>query len=202
MMVEGSQTTSRSLIDRVRAMEPQAWQRLCAIYGPLVYRWGRLAGLQDVDAADIGQEVFRTVAARIGDYRNRQPSGTFRAWLRAITRHKIGDLFRRRASHPAAPGGSAAWDQLHQLPASSLDVQADDPLADAGVLHRTLELIRQEFEPQTWQAFWLATTDELPAAEVAARLGTTPQAVRQSKYRVLRRLRQELADDELASGKL
>ena len=48
-----------------------------------------------------------------------------------------------------------------------------------------------EFAPSTWQAFQRLAVDGRPAAEVAAELGTTVNAVLLAKSRVLRRLRQE-----------
>jgi RNA polymerase sigma-70 factor (ECF subfamily) len=57
-------------------------------------------------------------------------------------------------------------------------------------------MIRAEFEPTTWQAFWIATVEGRTAAEIAASLGITKHAVHQAKYRVLRRLREEMADLE------
>ena len=57
-------STSSSLLERARAKDPQAWERLCRVYGPVVYHWARNAGLQDQDAADIGQKVCRTVPVR------------------------------------------------------------------------------------------------------------------------------------------
>ena len=54
--------TSTSFLERLRGREAGAWERFCKVYGPLVYRWARKAGLQDQDAVDVGQEVFRTVA--------------------------------------------------------------------------------------------------------------------------------------------
>ena len=60
---------------------------------------------------------------------------------------------------------------------------------------RAAELIRNEFEPRTWQAFWLTAVEQHSAGDAAARLGTTAGAVRQAKYVVLRRLREELAGE-------
>jgi serine/threonine protein kinase len=57
---------------------------LVRLYGPLVYRWTRQAGLQDTDAADVGQEVFRTVAARISDFRRDQPGASFRGAMTSV----------------------------------------------------------------------------------------------------------------------
>ena len=57
---------------------------------------------------------------------------------------------------------------------------------------KALELIQPEFEDRTWRAFWRMAVDDRPAAEVAVELEMTPHAVRQAKYRVLHRLREEM----------
>jgi RNA polymerase sigma-70 factor (ECF subfamily) len=60
------------------------------------------------------------------------------------------------------------------------------------LVRRALELMRAEFQPATWQAFWDSVTTDQSAAEIAAKLGLSLDAVYQSKSRVLRRLRQDL----------
>ena len=40
-----------------------AWDEFVALYEPLIYGLARRKGLQDADARDICQEVFRAVAA-------------------------------------------------------------------------------------------------------------------------------------------
>jgi RNA polymerase sigma-70 factor (ECF subfamily) len=180
-------------LGRVCGHDPEAWSRLTKIYGPLVYRWARKAGLNDSDAADIGQEVFRTVVARIDSFQQRD-GGTFRGWLWTITRNKLGDYIRRAKDRPQAVGGTDANQQLHQLadelPEDSFD--AGDAHAESQLMHRALKLIEDDFGANTWQAFWRATIDGHSAAEIAADLGMSPEAVRQAKFRVLRRLRTEL----------
>jgi len=195
-------STSSSLIGRVKARDGDAWQRLCRLYGPMVYRWARQAGLQDPDAADVGQEVFRTVADRIGAFEHDRPGDTFRGWLWTITRNKLGDHFRRRASQPQAAGGTDALERLERLPDALDEFESQSTVSPPGfdaradLLHRTLEAIRDEFEPSTWQAFWRVTVEGQSPAHVGDDLGMTPQAVRQAKYRVLRRLRAELGEVE------
>jgi RNA polymerase sigma-70 factor (ECF subfamily) len=56
-MTSASEATSSSLLERVKTQDPQGWQRLLALYGPLVYHWARQSHLQDQDAADVVQEV-------------------------------------------------------------------------------------------------------------------------------------------------
>jgi RNA polymerase sigma-70 factor (ECF subfamily) len=59
-------------------------------------------------------------------------------------------------------------------------------------MHRALALIRGDFEPRTWAAFWRSAVEGATAAEVSSELNLSIDAVYQAKSRVLRRLREEL----------
>jgi RNA polymerase sigma-70 factor (ECF subfamily) len=187
-------STSTSLLQRLRAQEPAAWERLCQLYGPLVYRWARSSGLQDTDAADVVQEVFRAVAGRLDHFHRDCPTDSFRGWLWGITKNKLRDHFRARAGNPIGAGGTDAQQQLLEVPETPPDSTSDSLSPDAVLVHRALALIQVEFEERTWKAFWRSAVDGQAAADIAKELGMTPRAVRQAKYRVLRRLRQELRD--------
>jgi RNA polymerase sigma-70 factor, ECF subfamily len=187
--------TSPSLLGRVRANEPAAWNRLVGLYAPLVWHWCRSCGLQDQDQADIFQEVFHAVAQHMDQF-HQSAQGTFRGWLRTITRNKIADLFRRSQRDPRGTGGSEAQRWLNQLPGPDLfheDSQAERA-AEKRLIHRAMEMIRSEFTERSWQAFWRTTVDETAAVDVALDLGMSPGAVRVAKCRVLQRLREALGD--------
>lgn len=196
-------STSLSLLERACERDHDAWRRMCVLYGPLVYRWARRAGLQDSDAADIGQEVFRTLHQRLPTYDHRRVDATFRGWLHGITRNKIGDFQRRQRRQPNRPvGGSSANGTLAQLetPRPPERISPDEGGtaseaefdAEAFILRRLIGELESEFEPRTWRAFWLAAVEDQPHDEIAAELGMSSGAVRQAKYRVLRRIRHEL----------
>lgn len=186
--------TSSSLIDRVKADEAGAWDRLVALYAPLLYHWCRRWKLQDEDLADVFQEVFKTLVLHIGAFRRDKQSDTFRGWLRTITRNKVLDHFRKRGRDGAA--GSEAALRIAQIPAPEADPGDDPEEAEAmkALFLRGLELIRHEFEERTWKAFWKTSVDGRPARDVAEELSMTPGAVRVAKSRVLQRLREELGD--------
>ena len=57
---------------------------------------------------------------------------------------------------------------------------------------RAMELMQAEFEVNTWRACWESVVSDRPAAEIAAELGMTVNAVYLAKSRVLRRLRADL----------
>jgi len=185
-------STSASLIERACSLDEGAWRRLSALYGPLVYRWCRRAGLQEADAADVLQDVFRAVATGIANYRKQEGPGGFRGWLYGITRHKLADHLRVRSKQGAAAGGSSAQQMLAALPAKVNANDADEADERAIVLHAALEEIRGEFDEHNWQAFYRTAIGREAAVDVAGDLGLTPGAVRQAKFRVLRRLRREL----------
>jgi RNA polymerase sigma-70 factor (ECF subfamily) len=213
--------TSLSLLGRVKADDRQAWQRLVALYSPLVSHWCSCWQVTGADADDVVQEVFLAVAAGIGKFKRPCPgggapgepgpiqsvdsrapaavkgpegTGSFRAWLGAITRNKLRDFYERRQRQPAAQGGSDVHRLLLEIPDSTLSDDAADagPLSD--VYHRALELIRGDFQAQTWQAFWRTAVENQTPAEVAPALGLSKVAVRQAKARVLRRLKEEVGD--------
>ncbi len=66
--------------------------------------------------------------------------------------------------------------------------------AERSLFRRALASIRGEFEPRTWQAFWLTTIEGRCAKDVASDLAMTAGAVRVAKSRILQRLRDELGD--------
>jgi RNA polymerase sigma-70 factor (ECF subfamily) len=195
---QGALATSQSLLERVKADDPRAWDRLVALYAPLVLHWCRRWDLQEPDIADIFQEVFQAVATHIVAFRRDRVGDSFRGWLRKITRNKVHDHFRKLGRAPAGIGGTDAQMRLAELPAPEAAGEAEGAMAEAAVerslLHRALDLIRSEFEPRTWQAFWRTAVDGQGANDVAAELSMSPGAVRVAKSRVLRRLRSELGD--------
>ena len=59
---------------------------------------------------------------------------------------------------------------------------------------RAMQQVQNEFEARTWQAFWRSVVDGIATDEVARELTMSAASVRQSRSRILRRLRQQLGD--------
>jgi RNA polymerase sigma-70 factor (ECF subfamily) len=190
----GGQATPLSLLERVRARDPEAWRRLVALYEPLVHFWCRRAGLRGPDVEDVAQEVFAGAAAGLENFRRELPGDTFRGWLRGITRNQILLLYRRTHGQPMAEGGSDAWRNLQNLSDPVSQPDAEEAAEVSQVYRRALEQARGNFEERTWDAFWLTAIEGRSPVAVAERLGMTPGAIRQAKSRVLRRLKQEMGE--------
>ncbi|MCE9604534.1 MAG: sigma-70 family RNA polymerase sigma factor [Planctomycetia bacterium] len=187
--------TSPSLLLRAMHHDPAAWSRLSKIYGPLVYHWSRRCRLSTEDSADIVQETFGILARKIDTFRRDKQGDSFRGWLWTIARNRVRDHIRRSADRALATGGTTAHLLLQELAADApepVDDAQERTVTEQGVVARTLGLIQAEFETTTWQAFWSATVEKQTAAEIGAALGISKHAVHQAKYRVLRRLREEM----------
>ncbi len=184
------------MLERVKANDAGAWDRLVVLYAPFVVHRCRRSDLAEADIADVFQEVFLAVATHIQTFRKERAGDTFRAWLGTITHSKLCDHFRKRGREPGGAGGTDALVRLADIPDSppADDSSAVDAKVDGGLFHRGLELIRREFEERTWQAFWGMAVDGRTANDVAAELSMSPGAVRVAKSHVLRRLREELGD--------
>jgi RNA polymerase sigma-70 factor (ECF subfamily) len=185
-------STSTSLLQRLqqRPNQEQAWARFVDLYTPLLLAWARKAGLAPHDAADHVQEVFAHLVRKLPEFRYDLRKGSFRGWLRTILVNKLRDRLRRHQTLV----GQATDAELAGL----IDAAAPEQFTEQGhnqyLVGRALEVMRAEFETTTWQACWEFVAKDRPAAEVARLLGITENAVYIAKLRVLRRLRQELAE--------
>jgi RNA polymerase sigma-70 factor (ECF subfamily) len=187
--------TSPTLLAGIAAKDPSAWQTLVDLYGPLVRYWIRRQGLSEHDAADVLQDVFAGVASSISRFRSDQ-GGSFRGWLWTITRNYLARFFRHRAENVQAAGGTEAWTRLAELAQALYDDPDEhtEPAALNEFYRRGLNLVRSEFEDRSWQIFCRVAVDQVPTAEVATEFGITSNSVRQTKSRILRRLRQVLGE--------
>jgi RNA polymerase sigma-70 factor (ECF subfamily) len=182
-----SQATSPSLLERARANDRAAWDRIVYLYSPLMYSWCRRWGLQDADILDVSQDVMRSVFTHLNGFRRDRPQDSFRMWLKTIARNRVFDFQRQTGRRPQAA--------LADLPAATADDEpsTEDASEQKVILRRALDLVKGEFKPQTWDAFWRVTVDEMPVADVAQALGVSPNVVYLSRSRVLRRLADQFA---------
>jgi RNA polymerase sigma-70 factor (ECF subfamily) len=188
--------TSVSLLERLRLQpDPASWNRLVDLYTPLLKQWLRRYTLPDADIEDLTQEVLTVVVRKLPQFQHNQRPGAFRHWLRSILVHRVRDHWRAQRVRPVATGDSDFQAMLEQLedPTSAPSRQWDQE-HDRHIIHRLLELLQPHFEATTWRAFHRLVREGATAADVAAELGISVNAVLLAKSRVLRRLRQEARD--------
>ncbi len=192
------QSTSMTLLDKAKGGDSAAWDLLVHLYTPLIFRRCRALNLTQEDASDVVQEVFLKLLNGLPKFEARV-NGGFRNWLRTITRNEVTNWFRTRTREFDAVGGTDAMLRCLDFPEVVTDeslLSSAKPSETQDALHEALRRIRAEFSDQAWLAFWRTKVDGMPSARVAEELKITDGAVRTSGYRVLRRLKQLIGDQD------
>lgn len=212
---DSSQTLGTTEFNRAAANDPEAWEKLYRIYGPLVRRWARLRSRLDEDAAeDVVNRVmaiaWRRVTGSEGFDRTRVPHG-FRNWLSATTRHVALQEYRAaNPIHGALPGeavpatdrgasrlaprplfeqGSHLLDNIPGQHDSDHDSTVEDQADDRRqLLRNVLEEARRQTSATVWEAFERTVIGSEPVGEVASALGISASSVRVYRMRVKQRI--------------
>jgi RNA polymerase sigma factor (sigma-70 family) len=192
--IVGLPVTRVTLLTRIKdGSDADAWREFVHLYGPVVYGFARKRGLQDADAADLMQEVLRSVALNAGKMEYDPARGTFRGWLYTVTRNKIYNFLASQRHRPRGSGDPASRERLDAVPDRSDDRDEEWELEYRRRLSaRAMATIEHEFQANTWKAFWRVGVEGRSVQEVAAELNMTVGAVYVAKSRVLAHLREEV----------
>lgn len=192
--------TRQSLLTRLRDWQDQdGWRDFFDSYWRLIYNVARKSGLSDADAQDVVQTTFMYLARRMPNFHYDRARGSFKSWLRAVTRSRIS-VYRR---------GEKADERFNRepLPGDENDIplveQVPDPAADAldGVWQREWEEnllksafrhVRSKVTSQQLLIFRTASTGELSAGQVAKKLGVSLARVYLARHRVGKLLKAEI----------
>ena len=195
--------TSTDLLRQAKANSQTAWEQLVTRYSRRIYRWCRRSGLQPTDAADVTQEVLHAVARKLGDFHRDRPGDTFRGWLRRITSNKVNDHYRKQnKTTDKASGGVNQVEFLAAPQEPSGTWNTSLVTSDASIvssfksqrIQTVIKSVRANVSDRDWKLFWRIAIDGQPAADAAKELGITANAARLVKMRVLKRLKNGLAD--------
>lgn len=186
-------TTRLTFIMRLRdRADTLGWQEFHERYGQLLYRYARARGATHADAEDVVQEVELYLFKAMEGFEYDARKGRFRAYLRSAVVHAMGRRASREARQPAALDPQN-FDYL----ASQKEASADARWEREWQLNRlrwAMRAIAGEFEPITLKAFEVHVLAGRPVAETAAELGLSAASVYQARSRVLKRLKERLAE--------
>ncbi len=169
-----------------------SWQEFHHRYGQLLYRYARARGASHADSEDTVQEVEMYLFKAIQGFEYDARKGRFRAYLRSAVVHTLGRRASKQAHQPAALDPQT-FDYLTGEKEASADVRWEREWQ----LHRlrwAMNSIAAEFEPVTLKAFELHVLTGRPVDETATKLGLSKASVYQARSRVLKRLRERLAE--------
>jgi len=191
-------TTRLSLLLRMRdAKDYEAWHTFVELYAPLVFRFARKRGLQDADAADLTQEVLRSVAEAMKDGKYESARGSFRGWLHTVTRNAVYKFLRDGQRQPSGTGDTQHQARLEQIPAPSEQEEWDYEYQKR-LFAWACDEVRGEFREKTWQAFWETAVDGKSVKQVSTELGISAGSIYVAKSRILTRIKARI--EQIESG--
>jgi RNA polymerase sigma-70 factor (ECF subfamily) len=185
----GEPVTRASLVLRLRdPCDETAWRDFVELYAPVIYGYLRKQGLQDADAADLGQDALAAVVGAIGRLEYDRDRGSFRNWLFTIVRNRLSNWRRSQKCRPLDGGhGSAA--PLEQMPAPDTSESAWNTEWEQRIFAWACTQVRRDVSETSWQAFWRSAIENQPGKQIAAELGLSVAAVYQAHSRVLSRMK-------------
>lgn len=199
--------TSTTLIEKLCAKDEETWERMKRLFSNLFLDWCReFDQLQRADRQNIYQEVFLTAFKRIDQFRREgKRQGSFRSWLKTITRRKAIDYLRKQKKAPVLLSDTRLdlyKDQLQVEPDlpdfdESVEETAEEIEREQAIMyHSALEAIRRDFSERDWTIFSTLILNEktIKAAVLAEEYGLTVDNVRKIKSRILKRFRTEYGD--------
>ena len=194
--------TRPSLLLRLRdAADHDAWRTFLEIYEPLIYRLARQRQIQDADAREVTQEVLLSVAGAIDRWEADPAKGSFRGWLKTITRNLVVNFLIKRSRQPRGSGDTGIHCALLEIPVSESDEsRLFDVEEQRQVFRWAADRIRHEFRQTHWEAFWLTAIEGQIPADVARDLQISIGLVYVTRNRVMKRLREKVEEFRKSSS--
>ena len=182
--------TRRTLLSRIRNLDDStSWQDFFDTYWKLIYQAARKSGLSDDEAHDVVQTTVLTVARKIQQFKYDPERGTFKGWLRHMTRWRILDRLDQRHQGPPLeplPDDTRDTGPLERIPDPLSDEL--DKLWDAewqqNLMDAAIQRIKRRVRPKHFQVFELHVIKQWPPAKVAKTLGVNIAQVHLIKHRV------------------
>ncbi len=182
-------TTHRTLIDQLAHEPPLSprWRIFFDLYGPVVYRFARRAGLSDASAEDVVAGVMRNFVSTVrGGFRLDASLGRFRSYLRTIVNHEILAQ-RHRERHELA---STPIDDVSP-PADAIEPDGEWTALERQERFRAcLDQLRARVRPRDMLAFERYAVSGEPAQRVARELGMSTSRLYALKHELVSRLRE------------
>jgi RNA polymerase sigma-70 factor (ECF subfamily) len=190
--------TRYSLLSRLQNWDDwESWREFFDTYWRLIYSVAIKSGLTETEAQDVVQETMISVAKDIQKFRRDRQLGSFKGWLRNLTRWRIVDQMRKRSgAERHAPASDA--DELPGAPAEITDT-ADQALEaawddewQANLLSAAMERVKRRVKEEHYQMFDLYVVKGWPVAKVAEVLGVGTGRIYLAKHRVTALIKKEM----------
>ena len=183
--------TRYSLLSRLQNWDDdESWRNFFDTYWRLIYNAALKSGLSEAEAQDVVQETVICVAKDIEKFKRDRAQGSFKGWLRNLTRWRIRDQLRKRLPKTIETNDSTQLDgqqptleDVAGSTGSELEVRWDkewqENLFDAAV-----DRVKRQVKEEQFQMFDLYVMKKWSAGKVAETLGVSSGQVYLAKHRI------------------
>jgi RNA polymerase sigma-70 factor (ECF subfamily) len=208
--------TRRSLLSRLRDLQDQdGWREFFETYWRLIYNVARKAGLADAEAQDVVQSTFVYLARRMPNFHYDRKRGSFKSWLRVVTRSRISVYCRTEKAHdkfireplPHQTAEEVDWAEAVPDPADDALDEVWQHEWEENLVNTAFRRLRSKVSSQQLLVFRMCLSGELPPGQVAKKLGVSVAQVYLARHRVgklfkaeVQRLRKETSWVTVSSG--
>ena len=191
--------TRYSLLSRLQDWDDwESWKDFFDTYWHLIYSVAIRSGLTETEAQDVVQETMISVAKDIQKFRRDRQFGSFKSWLRNLTRWRIADQLRKRpgaewraTTADAGELAAAETAEIADPTGSGLETAWDDEWR-ANLLSAAMERVKRRVKEEHYQMFDLYVVKGWPVAKVAEVLGVGAGQIYLAKFRVAALIKKEI----------
>jgi RNA polymerase sigma-70 factor (ECF subfamily) len=195
--------TRYSLLSRLQNWDDQeSWKDFFDTYWRLIYSIAIKSGLTETEAQDVVQETIISVAKDIHKFKRDRTLGSFKGWLRNLTRWRIADHLRKQG-RLGAERALVSWDTAGGAELSEIPDPAGDAFTaaweedwQANLFTAAVERIKRKVREEHYQIFDLHVLRYWPAGKVAETLDINIAQVYLAKHRITALLRKEIRELE------
>lgn len=187
--------TRYTLLSRLQNWEDNdSWKDFFDTYWRLIYSVARKSGLTEVEAQEVVQETVISVAKHIHKFKRDHKLGSFKGWLRNITRWRIADQVRKRTRLVSAPDVSDPGDPAlmqSESPEQSPDLRWEEEW-HANLLQAAIDRVKLRVREEQYQIFDLQVLRHWPVSRITSTLGVSAARVYLAKHRVAALIKKEV----------
>jgi len=175
-------TTSKTLLENISLLDPNAWEEFVKTYYPIIHNWVRKLIHSREDAEDKIQDIFLEIHKSIIRFEHRG-KGTFRKWLKTICFRKIIDYQRSLKTSITLDLDIA----LDKMEASEIGMEWDTNYVEK-TTESAMNFVKMRFSKDDWDIFYRVFVKQEKASDVAQSLSITKNAVYVIHCRVKQKL--------------
>jgi len=183
-------TTRYSLLLRLQNWQDgESWQNFFDTYSRLIYSVAIRAGLTETEAQEVVQETIISVANSIHTFKRDRALGSFKGWLRNLTRWRIADQLRKRTRRPSDLNEPA---EIPESTDEGMDAAWEHEWR-TNLLHQAIERVKSKVKEEQFQIFDLCAVRQWPVNKIAQTLGVSLPRIYLAKHRVAALIKKEVA---------